>query len=252
MSKILGKIGTFAPVVPSTGYIGFYPSGQPTTDTVLTDRSGNGRHATLGANLTAANAFATSGKLSTAYGTNDGGCVLTQAKMDSFVYGTDTLFVFFRGILTIPAANTGVFGARTKGIAIRLLTTGVVDAVINKDAGDNFITAPAGNWADGATEHSHLFVFDSVNLRMYVYNNAVVNSAITATGAAMSAGAITGNTTGWRLGGYNATATCAGKFQAWHLLRKTGGVTSAQVAALANRMHRASHVMLSQTEWPVT
>lgn len=252
MSKNIGLIATSTPVVPSTGYIGFYPGGQPTTDTELLDRSGNGRNATLGAALTAANAFGTTpGKLSTAYGLNDGGCVLTQAQMNSFTYGLDTLFVFFRGILTIPAANTGVFGARTKGFCLRLLTTGVVDAVVNKDAGDNFITAPAGNWADGA-EHSHLFVFDSVNLRMYTYNDGAVNSAITATGAAMSAGTITGNTTGWRFGGYNNAATCAGKFQAWHLLRKTGGVTSAQVAALANRMHRASHIMLSQTEWPVT
>lgn len=252
MSKILGKIGTFAPVTPSTGYIAFFPCGQPTTDTVLTDRSGNARDATLGANLTAGNAWATSGKLSTAYGTNDGGCVLTTAQMSPFTYGTDTLLVFFRAILTDPAANTGVFGARTKGICLRLLTTGVLDVVINKDAGDQFPTAPAGDWADGTTEHSHLFVFDSVNLRMYVYNNAIVNSAITATGASLTSGAITGNTTGWRIGGYTNAATCAGKFQAFHIARKTGGVTSTQVAALANRLHRASHVPLSQTEWPVS
>ncbi|MHB0978390.1 MAG: hypothetical protein ACYC1K_03275 [Minisyncoccota bacterium] len=252
MSKILGKIGTFSPVTPSTGYIAYFPCGQPTTDTVLLDRSGNSRNATLGANLTAANAWATSGKLSTAYGTNDGGCVLTQAQMDSFTYGTDTLLVFFRAILTDPAANTGVFGARTKGIAIRLLTTGVVDVVINKDNGDNFITAPAGDWADGTTEHSHLFVFDTVNLKMYVYNNAIVNSAITATGTAISSGTITNNTTGWRIGGYANNATCTGRFQALHIARKTGGISSAYVASLANRLHRASHVPLSQTEWPVT
>lgn len=252
MSKILGKIGTFAPVTPSTGYIAYFPCGQPTTDTVLTDRSGNGRNATLGANLTAANAWATSGKLSTAYGTNDGGCVLTQAQMDSFVYGTDTLLVFFRAILTDPAANTGVFGARTKGICLRLTTTGVLDAIINKDAGDNFVTSPAGDWADGTTENSHLFVFDSVNLRMYTYNNAVVNSAITATGAAITSGAITGNTSGWRIGGYTNAATCAGKFQAVHIARKTGGVTSTQVANWAKRLHNSSHVPMSQTEWPVT
>ena len=252
MSQILGKIGTFAPVTPSTGYIAYFPCGQPTSSTVLTDRSGNGRDATLGANLTAGNAWATSGKLTTAYGTNDGGCVLTQAQMDSFTYGTDTLLVFFRAILTDPGANSGVFGARTKGIAIRLLTTGVVDAVINKDAGDNFPTGPTGDFADGTTEHSHLFVFDSVNLKMYVYNNAIVNSAITSAGANITSGAITGNTTGWRIGGYSSTITCAGKFQAIHILRKTGGITSTYVASLANRLHRASHVPLSQTEWPVT
>ena len=252
MSKILGKIGAIKTVVPSPAYIACFPGGQPTTDTELIDRSGNGRNATLGANLTAANAFGTTpGKLSTTYGTNDGGCVLTQQQMGSFTYGLDTLFVFFRAILTAPAANSGVFGARTKGIAIRLITTGVVDAVVNKDSGDNFLTAPAGNWADGV-EHSHLFVFDSVNLKMYVYNNANVNSAITAAGTAMTAGTITGNTTGWRIGGFSNAVTCTGKFQTFHIMRKTGGVTSTQVAALANRLHHASHTMLSRLELPDT
>lgn len=248
MRKILGKIGTFAPVVPSTGYMFAYPAMQPVSDgTVITDRSGKANHASFGANLTAAAAWANSGYFTTAASATETQYgQISNNVISTWNFATECLVIAFRGKFAAPASTLGIFGSGVKGPRIRAtVTSNIMDVALHNDGATDFGCSTGIAVCDG-TEHSICLFVSKLNGRMYMYADGVYRSErdISAVTAITWAGTET-----WRIGQAQGTAGLTAQFHGIHVAKKTGALPT-NYAAIANRLHNAPFVLLSQTEWP--
>lgn len=247
MSKILGKIGTFAPVTPSTGYLFAYPAMQPVSDgTTIIDRSGKGQHGIFGAALTAANAWANSGYFTTAASASDQYGRAPHSAIAPWNFATDCLVVAFRGKFAPPASTLGIFGSGVKGVRIRAnVTTNVMDVGLQHDGGVAFGCSTGIAVCDN-TEHSICLFVSKLNNRMYMYADGVYRSELDISSVASITWA---GTETWRIGQAEGTAGLTAQFHGINAARKTGALP-ANYAGIANRLHNAPFVLLSQTEWP--
>lgn len=248
MSEILGKIGTNRDVTPSTGYMCFYPAMQPVADgTVITDRSGKGNHASFGVNLTAAAAWANPGYFTTAASaTQTQYGQIPHSVVGTWNFATECLVIAFRGKFAAPAATLGIFGNALKGVRVRaIVTSNTMDVALHNDGATEFGCSTVIVVCDG-TEHSICLFVSKLNNRMYMYVDGVYRSErdISAVTAITWAGTET-----WRIGQAEGNNGLTSQFHGIHVAKKTGALP-ADHAGIANRLHNAPFVPLSQTEWP--
>lgn len=134
---------------PSQYYIGFWPCQQADgddDDEQVTDRSGNGFHATIGA-LTASEAWANPGALTTKDEALH--CARIPASAVDFRFAHDSLIVHLRALATKEASSEAILGNRAtgKGWALTVAANGDLQWAVTNPTNTFFSTSIAGVYA---------------------------------------------------------------------------------------------------------
>lgn len=247
--NILGQIGSNKAVVPSTGYLLYYPAMQPVADgTTITDRSGKANHGTFEAGLTAANAWATAGYFTTAASAAAQYGMIGNSIVSTWNFATECLVVAFRGKFVAPASSLSIWGSSIKGPRIRaFVTSNILDVALIHDSGTIFGASSTIVVCDGA-EHSVCLFISKSNDRMYMFVDGVYRTE--ASLAAATAITFAGSDV-WNIGRAANLAGLTTQFHGIHIAKKTGALP-ADYVGIAKRLHDAPFIPMSQTEWPST
>jgi hypothetical protein len=254
LSAVLGSVTPTTSKVASPGYIAFYPCGQASGDTSLTDRSGKGNTATFAAGtpFSTANYFTTVASTSTDYY-----AVISKTIFDAFRWNPqqkDSLLLFWRSkSVTLPGSNTGIFGngfdnTSNFGIQLRCTTGGNLQPVFYYPGATQF-GSTSGSVAFGSTETTAAIFIDGYNSTYRLYVNGVKDSSIGA--AAINATDLTSPSSGFRIGGYKSLNGLTGSFRCFHAIRSMPTLDlNTRIDDLVLRMHNASYDQFSALEWP--
>lgn len=251
-NKTRGRILTLTPIIPSSGYLAYYPAMQNTPDVVLTDRSGKGNHAAFDAALTSAAAWANAGYVTTAL--NGPYPYLSNTAYNTWRYDLgESLLVHFRGLITPPGSNNACFGpgvdTTNTGIKFRVLTTGNMDVGFFGPSGSNFCTQMSSA-ASASVEGAYTYLIDGVNKKVWTWFNitaAAVGDSITPT-------VLTAPTYPCRIGGWGPTGNgVVTKLRNIHILRTAhlGYSSNAEKNDLAAHLAAHPFVPLTDRDWPV-
>lgn len=251
MSRVV-KLGVLASPVPSDGYIGFYPSFQANTDAAFTDRSGKGNHGTI---PDTAVAWVTASRVSTTAVFNKAPNIANALLQNAWTWNSPTresLLVFFKGVVTIPGANTGIFGNANGTTEGGLLAQVNASAQVRLNIYDrvngtsHFGTQSAATLIDASwasVEHSVAFCLDGPGNQVHLYKDGVLLLT-----QAMTAGVLNLSSTGdFRPGATHNTAGVASSTYAWHIWRAP---TGRQVSwdALVRRLHASPVLPILKAE----
>ena len=240
----------------ATGYIGYYPGMQNATETSLRDRSGMGNAATFGAELSLAEAWATTERFSTpedVTGTTNSG-----ANLPTFGWApaTESLLVFAKATITAPSSTRPLFGTSNTtpnlGFGLKVTSTGKLRLDLHQSGADVTIGTSAATLADG-TENSFAFVFDAVARTVALYVEGVVDTNFS---PAIDVTAYDGTwypfTCQCVIGGTGHTSsqalTMAQASRYWHIAKRTGALPS-NIATMVSRMHYAPNQLLMAGDW---
>jgi hypothetical protein len=252
-NKTRGRILTLTPVVPSPGYLAYYPAMQNTPDLVLTDRSGKVNDGGFDAALTSAAAWANAGYITTAL--NGAYPWLPKDIYNSWRYDLgESLLIHFRGLITPPAANNAVMGpgvdATTHtGIKLRVLTTGNMDIGFYGGGVSSFCSQMTAA-ASASVEGAYTYFIDGVNKKIWTwFNNTPV-----AVGETITPTVLTAPVYDCRIGGYGPTGNgVVAKLRNIHIIKTanmkyTGNDTKLE---LVNHLMAHPFIPLSNADWTV-
>ena len=252
------------------GVVGLYPCFQVSPDVQMTDGSGAGNSAAFGAGLTAANAWATASRLTTA--DNVSGTVAGSPFLSGAVLNWDLLTqsLIVAGVVNIaaaPAATRHILGngssTTVRGFALRYnVTTGLASilahgaATLFGTAGSNIATAADVHIAmaiDATTQRAYLFVggaYDATANGTAAYVSGAGGLSFSAQTANMSAACLSnplmfsGQAHTGTLS-LTPTATSYG----WQIAKRTGALPS-NIETIVKRLARHPLQVLTSTEWP--
>lgn len=246
--------------VPSSYYMGFWPCQQAdgdADDEQVTDRSGNGAHATLGS-LTSVEAWNTAGYLES----------LASAGHSAQIPLASWTHRFSSGSLIIAAWAQLVKG----GAAVRIFGNGITTAL---GSGFNVLVSTAGalqfnvaygtssSVSSGSTSpslpyaadelHSWLLAYDWLDKSITVYvDGAIALNRNTTITPADFVGADVAVLNGPAIGGRPAasgTGLVATKFKMVHALDLAGKALPSNLAAIAQRLHAHPRLMLRDSDF---
>lgn len=261
MTRILRLGGVISPSY-SPGYIAHYPCFQDSADTVLTDRSGNARHATFGAGLTTGEAWGTANTFS---GTDTAAEDYAKLAQGDFTYNYsagDSLVIAARITMAAPGASRTLFAngwsnSAAQGLRLYIKNTGVLSPLLYHSGGDKFLSDSTFTLADNA-RHTFMFAWFDHNTvagtAKYMcwmdgargYGSETATSALGTVTPAMGLN-ISGNKTG--ASSYQGSAA---HLDSIHVLRSAASKvwTYAALDEIAMRLHRSPTVPLSPSEFP--
>lgn len=263
MSRIV-KLGQIASPVPSLGTIGYWPCFQPSSDTLVYDRSGNQQNMSLGAGLATAEAWANANVLSTVETTADDVAILSAEDFDYDFNAGDNLLIAGLVYAAAPAATRTLIGngynsTSAQGLRLIVKSTGVCAPWLYQSSGDKFLSDTAGALADSSTKHftfawyNHNVAAGTANYMIWFNGVRQYSSAVSTTGLGtmtpVDALRIGGNKTG-----ASAYQSMAARFSALHMYRSANGadISLDDLDAIALRLTRTPCVPLSASEWPVS
>ena len=262
----------------TTGAIGVYPCHQATTDTALTDISGNSNLGAAGVAFVAATAFASPSGILTA----DAASTDTTQRLSAFGYSFsagDSLLVANRINIasalpgaTKPIWSQGGNNTVSQGFGLRIKTTGALlwqldGPASSYNSNDTDASGPASNGLLTAAAWHHIVfgwwghvIGTGANGTAY-YGIWINGKYAYATGAAKTASSLPSVVTPaeqMRIGQYyrviGPTTLSIGATQSsYHFYRAPQAVaqTFAQMDAIAKRLYRDPETPLSLAEWPM-
>lgn len=259
----------------SPGCIACYPCHQATTDTVLTDISGNGNHGSAGVAMVPATAFGSPQGLLTAEAASTD--TTERLALGNFTYNYnngDTLLIATRVKLSaIPAATKPLWAqggnsSAAPGFALNVQSSGLLshrlDNVGSSQFGSN--TDAGGVAGDGKMDASEwrtvVFAWWNHNVGALTANYGIWIDGVSAYAAgpksATSLPASINPTEAFRIGQYyrtvGPTTASIGALHSYiHIYRAPNAVsnTLAKMDALAKRLHRCPSMPLNAVEWPM-
>lgn len=265
------KIAAHKPFTRASGVIGLWPCFHTTSEAAqLSDRSGAGNTAAFGANLSAANAFATANRLTTADNVagNNAGAAYVSGSAINWALATESLIV--SGIVNIaaaPAATRHIVGngssTTVRGFTMRYNVTTGAALILAHGAATLFGTAGAvittgadihiGMAIDGPAQRAYLFVAGAYDA------TANGNSAFAAGSGGLDFSAQTANMAAaclsnpFMFSGQPNTGTFAltptATSYGWQIAKRTGSLPS-NIETIFKRLARHPLQVLTSQEWP--
>lgn len=245
----------------AAGYIGWYPGLQASSDTVLSDRSGNGKHAAFGAGLTTVEAWATASCFSTVDSTAQDDAIIAIGDFNYSYNAGEDLIVAFGLNAAAPAGTETLMSSGSnstiEGLRLIAQTSGKVGAQFGHSGGTKNLSDSNDVVLD-STWHSLLFAHWGHNVAAgtstYAWWNNGANAMVTGLGVgATSMPSAVNPIRGWRIGGIESGVgtynSMTAKYRDIHILRFAAGtLTEAKLNAIALRLHRMPFTPLTAAE----
>lgn len=258
MSRVI-KLGQVKTPTPSPGYIGYYPCLQANTDTVLTDRSGKGNHATFGADLTTGEAWVTANRFSVPLegsGTQNNAANLAIGSGFAWNPATESFILATRFQAATTASNGQIFGTTNAtpnlGFKLEVQVSGALRLNRYTSGAQIVVNTTAEIVADG-TPHGLAMVWDAVTQRMYLYVDGVVSAAFAGGSLITATDWFPSSNANFCIGGVghlsNKALTFASAYWGLHIAKRTGALP-AGTPELIHRLNKFPHVLISATELP--
>lgn len=235
----------------SAGYVGYYPCLQASSDTTLTDRSGQGNTGTLGT-LSTAEAWANANCASTLASANKH-LTISQADIaEKWTSASDTVFLHFRGYATLPVSTLAWVGntaGPAGGFKMNLTSAGV--PTINYYGGASVFGANGATTLSGATWYSISIFIDGLGGVSNFWVNGT-KQLTTDTNISNATGIANGATDMIFGASVIGDAGIASRFANIHMLvRPTRLGRYAYADELARRLWQSPFTPVSVSEWGI-
>jgi hypothetical protein len=255
------RIGQYKERTPSAAYRFLGLATNSTSDTTWRDRSGKDNHATLGANLAAATAWATAGyNITTEQSTGATTVPIFLLAADVWDWdwpAGDSFLIFAKGKITTPAATSALLGnsgsvASKYGMRMRTFTTHKTDiAFTDSDGNAVTVTATSGNVsAASPTDKTIAWVGDSESRTVSIY----VDGAIDVSGYSVPSDTYKNIGNPFYIGGAPSGSTnfvsSACQFRELHMLVSAGKGLPSNISNLVERLHYTYEYRLTEDDFP--